>query len=83
LCRKNAKETIELCHKINNLYATYLNEASFNKEFLDIISYALDAFWYIDITANKDAFLAFTYRLHGIPCKYSIFALITNVFLFR
>jgi len=71
LCRKNAKETTELCHKINTLYANYLNKTSYNKEFFNITSYTLDALWYLDITADKDAFLAFTYKLHGIPCKYS------------
>jgi len=60
-----------------------LNKASFNKEFLDMMSYAIDALWYIDITVDKDAFLTLPYRLYEIPCKYSIFALITNVFLFR
>jgi len=81
LCRKNAKETTELCHKINALYAIYLKKASFNKEFLDITSYALDAIWYIDVTADKDAFLTFTYGLHGIPCKYLIFSLIKCIFI--
>lgn len=80
LCRKNAKETTELCHKIKELYATYLHKPP--PEFFDIITYSLDALWYVDITAEKESFMSFTYKLHNLPCKYSIFVLIINIFLF-
>ncbi|XP_036140144.1 uncharacterized protein LOC105831804 [Monomorium pharaonis] len=69
LCRKNVKETAELCQKINDLYKTYLSKTSVLPEFDLLISNALDALWYIDITADKDAFMAFTYTLHNLPYK--------------
>lgn len=78
LCRKNAKETTELCQKIKKLYATYLREAP--PEFDEIASNALNAYWYIDVTANKGFFMALTYKLHDLPRKYSIFYLIINIF---
>ncbi|XP_039314441.1 uncharacterized protein LOC105193804 isoform X2 [Solenopsis invicta] len=67
LCRKTAKETTELCQKIKNLYAIYLTKTS--PEFHQITSNVLDALWYIDITLNKDSFMAFAYELHGVPYK--------------
>lgn len=67
LCRKNAKETTELCHKIKDLYATYLTKTT--SDFDDITSYSLNAVWFVDITLDKDSFMAFTYKLHGLPYK--------------
>ncbi|XP_036151375.1 uncharacterized protein LOC105834551 isoform X2 [Monomorium pharaonis] len=67
VCRKNAKETTELCQKIKDLYKTCLSKPS--PEFNNITSYVLDALWYLDITVNKDAFMAFTYELHDLPYK--------------
>ncbi|XP_071554093.1 uncharacterized protein [Temnothorax nylanderi] len=67
LCRKNAKETTELCQKLKKLYGTYLSKVS--SEFDEITTYALDAFWYIDITADKESFLSLTYKLHDLPYK--------------
>ncbi|XP_018367354.1 PREDICTED: uncharacterized protein LOC108757363, partial [Trachymyrmex cornetzi] len=71
ISRKNAKETTELCHKIKNLYGTYLSNGS--SEFDEIAITALNAVWYIDITVDIDSFMAFAYKLHGLPGKYSIF----------
>ncbi|KAL0099600.1 hypothetical protein PUN28_019784 [Cardiocondyla obscurior] len=68
VCRRNAKETTELCQKIRDLYATYLRDAS--SEFDEVATYTLHALWYIDITVDKDAFMSSTYKLHNLPCKY-------------
>ncbi|XP_025986155.2 uncharacterized protein LOC105199902 isoform X2 [Solenopsis invicta] len=65
LCRKNAKETAELCQKIKELYTSYLSKPS--PEFDRIMSNAIDGFSYIDITINKDIFLAIVYELHDLP----------------
>ncbi|XP_011165512.1 uncharacterized protein LOC105199900 isoform X2 [Solenopsis invicta] len=67
LCRKNVKETIELCQKIKQLYATYLSKPP--PEFDRIMSNAIEAIWYVDITVDKDAFMALTYELHDLPYK--------------
>ncbi|XP_018304550.1 uncharacterized protein [Mycetomoellerius zeteki] len=67
LCRKNAKETTELCHKIKNLYSTYLSNGT--PEFHDVASNTLNALWYVDMTADIDAFMAFAYKIHGLPDK--------------
>lgn len=64
LCRKTAKETRELCEKVSDVLAAYLNNAP--SEFYHIASAILDGLWYIDITLDKHAFLKFTYQLHGI-----------------
>lgn len=81
LCRKNVQETTELCQKIKSLYATYLTNPP--SEFDNIASCALDGFWYIDITADKDSFMSFTYKLHDLPCRYSISILITIYFYYN
>lgn len=79
LCRKNAKETTELCHKIKNLYSTYLSNGT--PEFHDVASNTLNALWYVDMTADIDAFMAFAYKIHGLPGKYSTdFTLIRNFY---
>ncbi|XP_011864440.1 PREDICTED: uncharacterized protein LOC105560174 [Vollenhovia emeryi] len=67
LCRKNAKETTELCEKIKDLYGTYLRDAP--REFHDITTHALDGVWYIDILTDKDSFMSFIYKLHGLEYK--------------
>ncbi|KAL0099601.1 hypothetical protein PUN28_019784 [Cardiocondyla obscurior] len=67
VCRRNAKETTELCQKIRDLYATYLRDAS--SEFDEVATYTLHALWYIDITVDKDAFMSSTYKLHNLPYK--------------
>ncbi|XP_011692738.1 PREDICTED: uncharacterized protein LOC105452885 [Wasmannia auropunctata] len=67
LCRKNARETTELCRKIKQVYADYLKKPP--SEFYEITTYALDAMWYIDITVDKDAFMTHTYKLHGLSYK--------------
>ncbi|KYN07607.1 hypothetical protein ALC62_01427, partial [Cyphomyrmex costatus] len=81
ICRKNAKETTELCYKIKDLYGTYLRNAS--PEFYEIILNMLNAMWYVIMIADIDVFLAAANKIHGLPGKYSIFALIRNIFLFR
>ena len=78
LCRKNAKETTELCYKIKDLYRTYLSNGS--PEFYEVALNTLNAIWYIDITSDIDSFMAFAYKLHGLPGKYLIFALIRNFY---
>lgn len=61
-------ETRELCEKIvNNIFANYLNNAS--PDFYHTISIVLDGIGHMDITLNRDALLAFTYRLCNIECK--------------
>ncbi|XP_011632182.1 uncharacterized protein LOC105423913 [Pogonomyrmex barbatus] len=67
LCRKDAKETIQLCEKIKGLYVNYLTNIP--SEFNDVMRNAIDALWYFDITINTDAVLYFTYLLHGIKYK--------------
>lgn len=65
LCRKTAVETRELCQKISrDILANYLNEAP--SEFYHTVSTIVRVLWYIDVTLDKDALLAFIYRLHGI-----------------
>lgn len=67
LCRKNAKETIELCYKIKDLYGTYLSNGS--PEFYETALQTLNGLWFIDITADIDSFMAFVFKLHGLPDK--------------
>ncbi|XP_072751893.1 uncharacterized protein [Anoplolepis gracilipes] len=68
ICRKSTIETRELCQKIvNNVFANYLNNVS--SDFYHLTSNVLDALGHIDITLNKDALLALTYRLHNIEYK--------------
>ncbi|XP_011165516.2 uncharacterized protein LOC105199903 isoform X1 [Solenopsis invicta] len=67
LCRKNAKETIELCEKIKDLYATYLSKPPL--KFDHIISNTIDALWYFDILINKDVAMSVTYEVCGLPYK--------------
>lgn len=69
LCRKSAVETRELCQKIStDILANYLNEAP--PDYYHTISIILHGLWCIDVTLDKDAFLSFIYRLHGI--KYNV-----------
>ncbi|XP_025270737.1 uncharacterized protein LOC105253868 isoform X1 [Camponotus floridanus] len=69
ICRKTVEETRELCQKISNgILVNYLNEAP--SDFYSIVSSITHGLWYIDLTLDKDALLAFTYRLHGI--KYNV-----------
>ncbi|KYN07608.1 PREDICTED: uncharacterized protein LOC108780209 [Cyphomyrmex costatus] len=67
ICRKNAKETTELCYKFKDLYGTYLSNGS--PEFHEIAVTTLNAIWYVDVTADIDSFMAFAYKLHGLPDK--------------
>ncbi|XP_012061873.1 PREDICTED: uncharacterized protein LOC105625144, partial [Atta cephalotes] len=67
LCRKNAKETTELCYKIKDLYKTYLSNGS--PEFYEVTLNTLNAVWYVDVTSDIDSFMAFAYKLHGLPDK--------------
>lgn len=62
-------ETRELCQKIStDILANYLNEAP--PDYYHTISIIIHVLWYFDVTLDKDALLAFTYRLHGIKCEY-------------
>lgn len=71
ICRKSTMETRELCQKIvNNVFANYLNNVS--QDFYHTISTVLDGMSHIDISLNKDALLALTYRLHNIEYKTSL-----------
>ncbi|XP_018403283.1 PREDICTED: uncharacterized protein LOC108780157 isoform X2 [Cyphomyrmex costatus] len=67
ICRKNAKETTELCYKIKDLYGTYLRNAS--PEFYEIILNMLNAMWYVIMIADIDVFLAAANKIHGLPEK--------------
>lgn len=71
ICRKSAMETRELCEKtVNNIFANYLNNAS--PDFYHTISIVLNGIGHMDITLNRDALLAFTYRLCNIEYKVSL-----------
>ncbi|XP_011874937.1 PREDICTED: uncharacterized protein LOC105565937 [Vollenhovia emeryi] len=67
LCRKNAKETIELCEKVKDLYRTYLRDAP--REFHDITTYSIDGVWYVSPIIDKDAIISYTYELHDLEYK--------------
>ncbi|KAM0727275.1 hypothetical protein ACS0PU_006607 [Formica fusca] len=69
LCRKTAMETRQLCQKISSdILANYLNKAT--SDFYNMVSVIIHVLWYIDITLDKDALLAFIYWLHDI--KYNL-----------
>ncbi|XP_012227321.1 uncharacterized protein [Linepithema humile] len=71
ICRKNAKETRELCLKISSdVLAKYLTEAP--PAFYHMVSVIMHGLWHVDVTLNTDALLAFVYQLHGIEYKTSL-----------
>lgn len=71
ICRKSTVETRELSQKIvNNVFKNYLNNIS--PDFTRVISTLLDGLWHVDISLNRNALLAFLYRLHNIEYKTSL-----------
>ncbi|EZA56101.1 uncharacterized protein LOC105278583 [Ooceraea biroi] len=67
ICRKTAGDTRELCLKIINIFAHHLTEAP--SSFYQIASTLLEALWNLNVSLNKDAVMAFTYRVHGSEYK--------------
>lgn len=67
LCRKNAAETHRLCQKIRDVYVDYFKNAP--PEFYTLAITSLDGIWYIDLSVDKHAMMALTYRVHGLEYK--------------
>ncbi|XP_028045112.2 uncharacterized protein LOC105833938 isoform X2 [Monomorium pharaonis] len=78
LCRKNAKETTELCQKIKDLFVIYLSKPS--SEFDYIMSNVLNAFWYFTMAhINTNCAMAYTYELYGLAFILPTIVAATNL----
>lgn len=71
LCRKNQKETTDLCKLI--LDRVYVKQMQANHPDVDHMTWVLvDGLWSVDITLDYPAIMYLWYQLSGVPCTYTI-----------